>query len=461
MRRDLVKEALQAAETYDREVAEDLLWEELRRRPDQATLRQVLTAARELRLRALEAEASKALRSVEREIAGAEEARSAAYGLSRRRTAAPPRHRVAGLVVSALIGLGGFGGVYLAHAGETRVAVRRFEDAFVKDPGCLARIRDGAARWIATEAHPNVVAARELREEEGDVALVMDYAGDRTLERLLEAGTLGDDDLVAIARDVCRAIRATGGTALDLRPSNVFVDEVGRARLSDVGLLPMAPGRTPEEPPSAVAGFGTLLRRMLSGEPPRTGVEALDFPLWTIVERCLGAPRDAFLTLAEIEEELARWLPAELEAPSPSEVEAPEVTYEPATWEVGREAATDSLEPLESLEDVEQAIAKDPGDLRLWQRRLVLQREARALRKTLGIGEEPAPSFEPVREGRAYLAFADPDEALRLFEAALAADPASAGAWEGRARALEQLGRRDEAAEAWASFEKAGGRRRT
>jgi tetratricopeptide (TPR) repeat protein len=269
---------------------------------------------------------------------------------------------------------------------------------------------------------------------------------------------LGDDELVAIARDVCRAIQVTRGTALDLRPCNVFLDEQGRARLSDIGLPPLAPGRTPGEPPGEVAGFGALLHQIVSGRVPVAGLEALDYPLWRIVERCLGAPPDRFLTLAEIEEELERWLPAGPEAPPPHEAGETEPEYEPATWEVEQEAA---LEPIDSLEDVERAIASNPGDLRLWQRRLELQRERRALRRTLGIGEEPEAAFDPVREGRAYLAFADPDEALRFFDATLAVDPASAGAWEGRARALEQLGRVNEAAEAWAAFEEAGGRRRT
>ena len=149
--------------------------------------------------------------------------------------------------------------------------------------------------------------------------------------------------------------------------------------------------------------------------------------------------------------------PEEPEELDPNDVvEVPDYALGP--W---RNAASPVPPPggLDTLDDVEAAIARDPRDLRLWKRRLELQRDARKLKKQLGIGEEPRQPYDFAREAQAWLAFAEPAEALAFFDAALAEDPSSTEAWRGRARALEALGRPAEAATAWAEFERRGGRR--
>lgn len=226
-----------------------------------------------------------------------------------------PAETMAGLVLEEEIGRGGMGTVWRAR--DVRlgraVAVKFLPDALAGDPAFRARF-EREARAMAMLEHHGIVAVHDLREEDGQVFLVMELVDGIPLSRMLP---LAPDRAVEIAAQVCDALayaHARGVVHRDVKPENVLVDREGRAKLADFGIARLLRGDAALSPltrtgdvlgtphymaPEALAGapadprmdlfsLGVVLHQALTGRLPVGTPAHLPPPLDAIVAKALA-----------------------------------------------------------------------------------------------------------------------------------------------------------------------------
>ena len=149
------------------------------------------------------------------------------------------------------IGRGAFGVVFEAAdvAREKRVAVKLLNAHLAHAGPDAARFRERFAReWTAGSRldHPGVVRMLETGAHAGVPFIVMELVHGETL-----AALIGREQVLPLARsiaivgDVLDALghaHAAGIVHRDVKPSNVIVDESGRARLMDFGVAKLMEG---------------------------------------------------------------------------------------------------------------------------------------------------------------------------------------------------------------------------
>jgi tetratricopeptide (TPR) repeat protein len=151
--------------------------------------------------------------------------------------------------------------------------------------------------------HPRIVKIRDMGEERGRPWLVMDLVrGGTLLQRLSRSSDARD--IFPLLLDVARALHfahEAGVVHRDVKPSNILIDDAGRAVLSDFGIARdvraerltktgaiigtpqyISPEQVDAEKPvdrrADVYALGAILYRALTGVPPFDGAEA---SLWT------------------------------------------------------------------------------------------------------------------------------------------------------------------------------------
>ncbi len=191
------------------------------------------------------------------------------------------------------LGRGGMGVVYRAYDTKLgkEVALKVILEAGPSGVERLAR----EARAAAALRHEAIVSVLHLGEHSGRPYLVMEYVAGESLGALLSRKPLPLPRKLEIARDLARALEHAHGRGVihrDVKPSNVLVDQEGRARLLDFGLarsstdqgltttgqvlgtpLYMSPEQaggdpTAHGPASDVYSLGAVLYHMLVGRPP-------------------------------------------------------------------------------------------------------------------------------------------------------------------------------------------------
>jgi len=136
------------------------------------------------------------------------------------------------------IGEGGMGVVYRAHQVRLNraVAIKVLRPALFTADGAEAFLRE--ALTLADVKHPNVIVIHDTGDNEGLQYYIMEFVNGQTLERRLEAGPLGSDEVMGIGTDLLNGLQAMhrlGFVHRDIKPSNVFVLS-DRALLGDFGI---------------------------------------------------------------------------------------------------------------------------------------------------------------------------------------------------------------------------------
>jgi len=154
--------------------------------------------------------------------------------------------------IDALLGRGGMGRVYRAtDVGLDRpVAVKMLDSALLTDPTMAKRFQR-EARAATRLRHPNSVAVLDFGQaEDGQMFLVMELLGGRSLTRLIaDEFPVGHDRVVRIGAQILAALteaHAHGVLHCDLKPENVMVeqrrDEHDAVKVLDFGVAKIAEG---------------------------------------------------------------------------------------------------------------------------------------------------------------------------------------------------------------------------
>lgn len=396
------------------------------------------------------------------------------------------------------LGAGGMGEVYLAHDERLgrRVAVKRIRPDH-DDETARERLRR-EARAVARLSHPSIVPLFDIFEHQGDEWLVMEYVDGPCLADLLKDGPRPLEQSLAWARQIAEGLGEAHGKGLvhrDLKAENVLIDG-GRARILDFGLvremLPEADELALSEPGSVLGtvramapeqalghevgpradlfSLGVLLHEMLSGRSPFVGASRLE--TWrNILERPPTplppeVPADVSALVGRLLEKAPELRPASAEEVARRLEEYLGKTVRRRQGVPVDSFAGESTERFDSAEAVASTAVETPRFARrrriaAWTAAVVLLVIAtgawirqRTLVTESGVDAEiertaaaettsaPLENVDPadlIREGWTALDRFDLpgriDAAIELFQRAIEAEPSSAAAHAGLARA--------------------------
>jgi len=181
--------------------------------------------------------------------------------------------RLSHFEITARLGKGGMGEVYLAHdlTLDRNVALKVLPPELADDTEHLTRlVRE--AKALAALDHPHIVTVFSVEEADGVRFLTMAYVEGRSLDAVIPEGGLAIGQLLDFAVPLADALRAAHERGIihrDLKPTNIIVDNEGRLRVLDFGLAK-------RELPAAEVGQATT--RAFSGQMTREGAILGSYP---------------------------------------------------------------------------------------------------------------------------------------------------------------------------------------
>jgi len=140
------------------------------------------------------------------------------------------------------LGRGGMGTVYLAtHVRLGRqVAVKVLPPHLAADATFIQRF-EREARAVAALQHPNILAVHDMFEADGTWFLVMEYLGGGSVRDVMDReGALPVHRAAALVRDAALGLWAAaqaGFVHRDVKPDNLLLDDGGRVKVADFGLV--------------------------------------------------------------------------------------------------------------------------------------------------------------------------------------------------------------------------------
>ncbi len=164
-----------------------------------------------------------------------------------------------------VIGKGGMATVYRAYqpSMHREVAIKIIAPGLATDAEFMARF-EREAQIIARLQHPHILPVYDFGREEGNAYLVMRLMEGGHLGQELEGGPLPTERVVALTTQIAAALdyaHRRGIVHRDLKPTNILLDDLGNAYLTDFGIAKMVAGTatTGLTAPGAVMGTPTYM----------------------------------------------------------------------------------------------------------------------------------------------------------------------------------------------------------
>ncbi|WP_119068625.1 serine/threonine-protein kinase [Aggregatilinea lenta] len=163
-----------------------------------------------------------------------------------------------------VVGKGGMATVYRAYqpSMHREVAIKIIAPGLASDPEFMARF-EREAQIIARLQHPHILPVYDFGRDESNAYLVMRLMDGGHLAAELD-GPLKPERVVELTRQIGSALdyaHRRGIVHRDLKPTNILLDEMGNAYLTDFGIAKMVAGTatTGLTAPGAVMGTPTYM----------------------------------------------------------------------------------------------------------------------------------------------------------------------------------------------------------
>jgi len=155
-------------------------------------------------------------------------------------------------VVEAFLGRGAFAEVYCVRH-QTLPTPRAVKVVSKAIPGVGSTTYEDYRERFRLEAqlgdqldHPHVIRVYDFEESEGRLYLVTEYAAGGSLAEKLKKGPLPWEEALRITCEVAAGLEALhdqlGIVHRDVKPSNILLDQEGRAKVADLGLAQVPGG---------------------------------------------------------------------------------------------------------------------------------------------------------------------------------------------------------------------------
>ncbi|EHJ51682.1 Stk1 family PASTA domain-containing Ser/Thr kinase [Streptococcus macacae] len=140
------------------------------------------------------------------------------------------------------IGRGGMADVYLANdliLDNEEVAIKVLRTNYQTDQVAVTRFQR-EARAMSELNHPNIVAIRDIGEEDGQQFLAMEYVDGADLKKYIQDhAPLSNAEVIRIMKEVLSAMTLAHQKGIihrDLKPQNVLLTKDGTAKVTDFGI---------------------------------------------------------------------------------------------------------------------------------------------------------------------------------------------------------------------------------
>jgi len=187
-----------------------------------------------------------------------------------RRMALPVGSKIGRYEITALIGSGGMGEVYLSEDTQLgrKVAVKILNSELAADATARKRlVRE--ARAAATLDHPNICSIHEVGEADGHQFIVMQFVEGETLDARLKDRPVDIKEALNISVQLADALaeaHTRGIIHRDIKPANVMITKRGEVKMMDFGLAKILSDGVPygseAETAALVSTPGTLIGTM-------------------------------------------------------------------------------------------------------------------------------------------------------------------------------------------------------
>lgn len=200
--------------------------------------------------------------------------------------------------VTALLGAGGMGEVYLAEDSilHRKVALKFVAGSFAEDDLARKRLLS-EARAAAALDHPFICKVYETGQTEDKPFIAMEYVEGTTLRDRAGAGNFSVGEALRITGEIAEALgyaHKRGIVHRDLKPSNILLTEDGHVKVMDFGLAKrivsdtngFASTRTVTAPADRLAGTPAYMSpEQVRGEQldPRSDIFALGIVLYEMI----------------------------------------------------------------------------------------------------------------------------------------------------------------------------------
>ena len=146
--------------------------------------------------------------------------------------------------ITAVLGSGGMGDVYLAQDGRLgrKVALKLLPDYFTADEQRLRRFQQ-EARAVSALNHPNIITIFEIGESDSIRFLATEYIDGETIRQRLSSATISVSEALDIAIQVANALEAAHQAGIihrDIKPENIMLRRDGYVKVLDFGLAKMS-----------------------------------------------------------------------------------------------------------------------------------------------------------------------------------------------------------------------------